>query len=133
VVLPPEEVYRNALNDYTKGNYDLAIAGFRAYIQNYPKASQAGNAQYWLGESYYGQKNYAQSVEEFEIVIRDYPDSPKVASALFKQGDALLQMGDTKRATAVLCELTDAKSRYSKTREAQLVRDKMRERNMRCR
>ena len=103
MVLPPEEVYRNALNDYTKGNYDLAIAGFRAYIQHYPKASQAGNAQYWLGESYYGQKNYAQSVEEFEIVIRDYPDSPKVASALFKQGDALLQMGDTKRATVVLC------------------------------
>ena len=125
-LLAPEEVYRNALNDYTKGNYDLAIAGFRTYIQNYPKTSLVPNAQYWLGESYYSQKNYAQAVEEFDVVIRDFPDSPKVPSALFKQGDAYLQTNDTKRATAVLCELM---TKYAKTREAHLAR----ERNIRCR
>jgi tol-pal system protein YbgF len=124
--LPPEDVYRTALNDYTKGNYDLAISGFRTYIQNYPKTSLVPNAQYWLGESYYSQKNYAQAIEEFEVVIRDYPDNPKVPSALFKQGDALLLMGDSKRATAVLCELI---GKYGKTREARLAR----ERNIRCR
>jgi tol-pal system protein YbgF len=84
------------------------------------------NAQYWLGESYYGQKNYAQAIEEFDVVIRDYPDSPKVPSALFKQGDAYLQMGDTSRATKVLCELV---AKHPKTREARLAR----ERNIRCR
>ncbi len=125
-LLPPEEVYRAALNDYTKGNYDLAISGFRTYIQNYPKTSLVPNAQYWLGESYYSQKHYAQAIEEFEAVIRDYPDNPKVPSALFKQGDALLQMNDTKRATAVLCELI---SKHAKTREARLAREK----NIRCR
>lgn len=124
--LPPEDVYRTALNDYTKGNYDLAISGFRTYIQNYPKTSLVPNAQYWLGESYYGQKNYAQAIEEFEVVIRDYPDNPKVPSALFKQGDALLLTGDTKRATGVLCELI---GKHGKTREARLAR----ERNIRCR
>ncbi len=125
-LLPPEEVYRTALNDYTKGNYDLAISGFRTYIQNYSKTSLVPNAQYWLGESYYSQKNYAQAIEEFVVVIRDYPDSPKVPSALFKQGDALLQMGDTKRATASLCELI---GKHGKTREARLAREK----NIRCR
>jgi tol-pal system protein YbgF len=125
-LLPPEDVYRNALNDYTKGNYDLAIVGFRTYIQNYPKTSLIPNAQYWLGESYYSQKNYAQAVEEFDIVIRDYPDNPKVPSALFKQGDAYLQMNDTQRATVALCELM---AKYPKTREARLAR----ERNIRCR
>jgi tol-pal system protein YbgF len=132
-LLPPEEIYKNALSDYTKGNYDLAIAGFRTYIENYPRTSLVPNAQYWLAESYYGQKNYAQAIQEFEVVIRDFPDSPKAPSALFKQGDALLQTGDTRRATAALCELTDTKSKYSKTREAQLAREKMRERNIRCR
>jgi tol-pal system protein YbgF len=126
VLRPPEEIYKNALNDYTKGNYDLAIAGFRAYIQNYPKTSLVANAQYWLGESYYSQRNYAQAVEEFDVVIRDYPDSPKVPSALFKQGDAYVQINDTKRATTVLCELI---GKYPKTREARLAR----ERNIRCR
>jgi tol-pal system protein YbgF len=125
---PPEmeEVYKNALNAYAKGNYDLAITGFRAYIQNYPKTSLVANAQYWLGESYYSQRNYAQAVEEFDVVIRDYPDSPKVPSALFKQGDAYVQINDTKRATTVLCELM---TKYPETREARLAR----ERNVRCR
>jgi tol-pal system protein YbgF len=125
-LLQPEDVYRAALNDYTKGNYDLAITGFRTYIQNYPKTSLVPNAQYWLGESYHSQKNYAQAIEEFEVVIRDYPDSPKVPSALFKQGEALELMGDTRRATTVRCELIN---KYGKTREARLVREK----NIRCR
>ena len=60
------------------------------------------------------------------MVVREYSDSPKVASALFKQGDAYLQLGDTKQATSVLCELIN---KYGKTREARLARDK----NIRCR
>jgi tol-pal system protein YbgF len=124
-LLPPEDVYRNALSDYTNGKYDLAISGFRIYIQKYPKTSLVPNAQYWLGESYYGQKNYAQAVEEFKVVIRDYPYSPKVPSALFKQGDAYLMMGETRRGIAALCELL---TRHAGTREARLAR----ERNVRC-
>ena len=126
--MPPEEVYRNALDDYTKGNYDLAIAGFRNYIQNYPRSSLVANAQYWLGESYFSQKNYQQAVTEFDTVIRDFPDSPKVPSAMFKEGDAYLQLGDNQRATQVLCDLITSK-KFSRTREAQLAREK----NIRCR
>ena len=125
-LLPPEEIYKAALSDYTKGEYDLAITGFRSYLKAYPKTSMAPNAQYWLGECYYGQKNYPQAIEEFDVVIQEYPDSPKVPSALFKQGDAYLQAGDTKQATTVLCELIN---KYGKTREARLARDK----NIRCR
>jgi tol-pal system protein YbgF len=125
-MLPPEDVYKNALADYTKGNYEQAIGGFRTYLQNYPKTSLAANAQYWLGESYYSQRNYAKAVEEFEVVIRDFAESPKVPSALFKQGDALLQLGETRRGNDVLCELL---TKHPRTREARLAR----ERNVRCR
>ncbi|MGH7361979.1 MAG: hypothetical protein ACREJI_10250, partial [Candidatus Methylomirabilales bacterium] len=45
----PDEVYKAALNDYTRGNYDLAISGFKTYLQLFPKTSLVGNAQYWLG------------------------------------------------------------------------------------
>jgi tol-pal system protein YbgF len=114
------------LSDYTKGDYDLAIDGFRSYLKNYPRTSLAANAQYWLAECYFSQKNYTQAIDEFDVVTREYADSPKVPSALFKQGEAYLQMGDTKQATTVLCELI---SKHGKTREARLARDK----NLRCR
>jgi TolA-binding protein len=35
----PDELYKNALNDYTRGNYDLAVTGFLNYIAFYPKTS----------------------------------------------------------------------------------------------
>jgi len=74
----------------------------------------------------YSSMNRARYCEKFEVVIRDYPENPKVPSALFKQGDAYLQMNDNKRAATVLCELM---SKHPKTREARLAR----ERNIRCR
>ncbi len=125
-VLPPEDLYKAALSDYTKGEYDLAITGFRSYLKNYPRTSLTPNAQYWLAECYFSQRNYGQAVEAFDAVIREYPDSPKVPSALFKQGEAYLQAGDTTNGTAVLCELM---RKHGKTREARLARDK----NLRCR
>jgi TolA-binding protein len=60
------------------------------------------------------------------VVVREHPDSAKVPSALFKQGEAHLQLGDSKQATAVFCELI---GKHGKTREARLARDK----NIRCR
>jgi tol-pal system protein YbgF len=121
-----EETYRNALGDYTRGNYDLALQGFRSYLQRSPGGPQAANAQYWLAETYYSQRDYARAVEEFKAVVHQHADSPKAPSALFKQGQAYMNLGDARQATAAFCDLL---SRYPRTREAQLAR----ERNLQCR
>src|SRR3990172_6870201 len=86
----PEEVYTKALNDYHKGNYDLAISGFKSYLTFYPKTSLVPNSQYWLGESYYGQRKYREAIREFDKLIKEYPDSAKVPAAMLKQGNAIV-------------------------------------------
>lgn len=121
-----DELYRNALGDYTRGNYDLALQGFRAYLQRAPSGPQAANAQYWLGETYYSQRDYARAVEEFKALVHQHADSPKAPSALFKQGQAYMNLGDARQATTAFCDLLN---RYPKTREAQIAR----ERNLQCR
>jgi len=120
----PDEVYKAALSDYTKGNYDLAISGFKTYIQLFPKTSLVGNAQYWLGESYYSQRNYLEAIREFEAVVRNHPDSNKVPSAMLKQGYAYLELGETSRGTAVLRELMN---RFKNSREARLAQERLRQ------
>jgi tol-pal system protein YbgF len=42
------------------------------------------NAQYWIGETYYAQKNYPKSIEAFEAVMAQYPGGDKAAVALLK-------------------------------------------------
>ncbi len=111
----PGELYKNALNDYTRGKYDLAIDGFRTYIFLYPGTSLLPNAQYWLGESFYSQKNYGLAIKQFELFLADYPDNPKAPGALLKQGYAYLQMGNTSQGRTTLNNLI---KRFPKSREA---------------
>ncbi|GEM_PF-816461 len=120
-----DDLYRNALNDYAKGHYELAINGFRSHIELYPDSSLLPNARYWLGESYYSQKNYDQAIKELALLVKQYPDNPKVASAMLKQGFAYLEMGDKSRARTVLDNLLkqfpgSQEARWAKERLSQV-------------
>jgi tol-pal system protein YbgF len=118
----PEEVYKTALSDYTKGSYDLAISGFKTYLTFFPKTSLVPNAQYWLAESYYSKGEYRQAIQEFAKVIKDYPDSTKVPSAMLKQGYAYLELGEAVPGQAILRELVN---RFPRSREARLAQDRL--------
>ncbi|HET7853273.1 MAG TPA: tol-pal system protein YbgF [Candidatus Methylomirabilis sp.] len=116
----PEEVYTKALNDYHKGNYDLAINGFKSYLTFYPKTSLVPNAQYWLGESYYGQRKYREAIREFDKLIKEYPDSAKVPGAMLKQGYAYLELNEKAQGKRVLQEL---KNKYPNSGDARRAQD----------
>jgi tol-pal system protein YbgF len=118
----PAELYKNALNDYTEGNYDLAIEGFRSYITLYPKTTLLPNAHYWLGESFYRRKNHDLAIKQFELFLKDYPKNAKAASAMLKQGYAYLEMGDTSRGRTVLTRLV---KRFPRSREAKSAKDRL--------
>jgi len=90
----PAMTYQNAYRDYQKGNYDLAISGFKEFIQKYPDSDLADNAAYWIGESLYSQKKYRESIVQFDSVVNDYPKSEKVPSALLKKGYAYISLGE---------------------------------------
>ncbi len=118
----PGELYKNALNDYTRGKYDLAIDGFRSYIFLYPKTDLLPSAQYWLGESFYRRKDHGLAVRQFELFVTEYPKNPKVASALLKQGYAYLELGNTSQGRAVLNSL---RKRFPKSQEAKLAKERL--------
>jgi tol-pal system protein YbgF len=116
----PEEVYTKALNDYHKGNYDLAISGFKSYLTFYPKTSLVPNAQYWLGESYYGQRKYREAIREFDKLIKEYPDSAKVPGAMLKQGYAYLELNEKAQGQRILRDLV---AKFPKSGDARRAQD----------
>ena len=118
----PDELYKNALNNYTKGKYDLAIDGFRTYIIQYPNTSLEPNAQYWLAESFYGVKNYGLAIKQFDRFLADYPDNPKVPGAMLKQGYAYLETRNTSPGRTVLNDLI---KRFPKSPEAKSAKNRL--------
>ena len=118
----PETLYRTSYNDYLRGNYDLAILGFRQYLESFGSTDLADNASYWIGESYYRQKRFQDAIREFDAVVSQYPNSDKVASALLRKGYAYLELGEQSKGVV---QLQNVIRRYPKSDEANLARQQL--------
>jgi len=119
---PPRELYSASYADFARGNFDLAIQGFQEYLKNYPDSELSDNAQYWIGESYYGKQKFAEAVTAWEALLREYPSSDKLPDARVKKGMALEKLG---RRTQALLEYRYVIDRYPNSPAARLAREKL--------
>ena len=85
----PTKTYEQAYGDYAAGLWDLAIDGFEAFLKDFPTATQADEAQFYIGRAYLQDAKYDKAVDAFDKVIRNYPASNNVPSAYFLKGVAL--------------------------------------------
>jgi len=76
-----EQEYEAALGHFKAGRYKEAAAALAAFVQKYPAGSLAPNAQYWLGNAWYAQRNCGKAIEAQNVVINQYADHPKAADA----------------------------------------------------
>lgn len=114
--------YDEAWRLVERKDFRAAIPRFREFLKKYPNSDFSDNAQYWLGECYYGMKEYDQAILEFDAVRRKYPKSDKVPAALLKQGFAFAELGDKVDARLILQELAD---RYPQSEEAAKAKQKL--------
>jgi tol-pal system protein YbgF len=119
-----DTLYSNGLRDITSGKYDLARSEFQDYLRYYGTTDLAGNAQFYLGEIAYSQKNYDLAVAEYDKVLTAYSHSFKVAPARLKKALANIELGQ--KATGVR-ELREIVKRYPGTEEDRRARAKLKE------
>jgi tol-pal system protein YbgF len=119
-----DTLYSNGLRDITSGKYDLARQEFQDYLKYYGDTDLASNAQFYLGEIAYSQRNYDQAVTEFDKVLTNYPKSFKLAPAHLRKGMALIELGQK---TAGVRELRDLIKRYPGGEEERKARAKLKE------
>ena len=96
----PEEsrLYEAAQAQRRIGNYPAAIASFQNFVKQFPHSSLAHRAQYWIGDSYYNQRDYKNAIANQQRLIATYPDSASVPDALLNIASAYIEMGDTANA-----------------------------------
>jgi tol-pal system protein YbgF len=85
----PQRLLDSAWSDYIMGQYPLAIQGFQAYLNYYPKSDQADYAQFEIGESYLKSGKMAEAAAAYNRVISDYPNRSQVPNAYYKLGFTL--------------------------------------------
>jgi tol-pal system protein YbgF len=119
-----DTLYSNGLRDITSGKYELARSEFQDYLKFYGDTDLASNAQFYLGEIAYSQRQYEQAVDEYEKVLSNYPKSFKLAPARLKKGMSLIELNQK---TAGVRELREVVKRYPGTEEERRARAKLKD------
>jgi len=122
--LPPsaDVLYSTALRDFIGGNYELARQEFNDYLKHYGRTQLAGNAQFYIGETFYRQEDYTQAISEYDKVFADFPRSYKIAAAHLKKGYALLEL---KREDDGVTELRALVEQFPGSEEAKWARARL--------
>ncbi len=101
----PEEQYEFAFGLLRQAKYADAQSALEQFLQGNGQHSLAGNAKYWLGETFYVRGDYQSSALIFAEAYREYPDSQKAPDNLLKLGMSLANLGDVENACGTLSEL----------------------------
>ena len=102
----PDEQYQYAFDLLRQTKYDEAEKALHTFVDEYPENPLAGNASYWLGETYYVRKDYNNAAQTFAQTVQKYPQSAKAPDSLLKLGMSLAAMGETGDACKALHELS---------------------------
>lgn len=113
------QLYDRVMEEFKRGDYVAAMAGFRLFLELHRQSLLAANAQYWIGECQYRLGRYNDALKSFYNVRSYNPASPKLAASAFKIGQTYSKLGDYKRARLMFDRVLD---QYPNGAEAELAR-----------
>ncbi len=101
--LTAEQLYQNALDAIrNQKNFSAGRKMLEEFANKYPQHELYVNALYWIGEAYYGEKEYESAILQFQDVISKYSSHPKAAAAMLKQALAFNALGDSENAKTTM-------------------------------
>jgi tol-pal system protein YbgF len=119
-----DTLYSSGYRDLNAGKYELARSEFQDYLKYFGTTDLASNAQFYVGESYYMEKNYQQAVSEYDKLLTNYPKSFKLAPGRLRKGLALIELGQK---TAGVRELREVVKRFPGSEEDRRARARLKE------
>jgi tol-pal system protein YbgF len=120
-VSTPDSLYLKGLDSLKAGDVATAREQFGKFLEQNPKHDLAANAHYWIGETYYSEKNYEAAILSYQEVIKSYPGKDKVVAAMLKQAMSFNEIKDSKSARYVLKKLVEGFPKSEEAKKAKLL------------
>lgn len=100
---------------------------FQDFLQRYPDSALAPNAWYWLGESYYINREFTLALKSFELLIERFASSNKTPDAALKAAYCQIELGQSAEGRQQLQQVI---ARYPTHPVAELARSRLRGLNL---
>jgi tol-pal system protein YbgF len=101
----PKQLYETAYGYLLQRDYGAAQTAFDEFLKKFPNDQLSGNAQYWLGETYFVRGEYKAAASSFLKGYQTYSQSPKAPDNLLKLAMSLDRLGQKDAACASFGEL----------------------------
>lgn len=97
----PETAYAAGRSALLEARYDDAERAFLVVTEEFPDSDRAGDATFYLAETYLAQGDLGAAARSYLDFIRNYPESPRAAEAHLKLGQAFARADKTTEACRV--------------------------------
>lgn len=101
----PKQLYETAYGYLLQRDYGSAETAFTDFLKKFPNDSLSGNAQYWLGETYFVRGQYKAAASSFLKGYSTYSQSGKAPDSLLKLAMSLDRLGQKDAACSSFSEL----------------------------
>jgi tol-pal system protein YbgF len=114
--------YQHAFDLLKQGRYEDAASAFESFLKQHSDSSLADNAQYWLGEVNYVDRQFKPALAAFQKVLDKYPHSAKAPDALLKVGYCQYELSQYDNARSTLNKVV---SQYPDSTAARLASQRL--------
>lgn len=120
----PEEKrhYDDGMAQLRQGQFAAAAAALQAFQKRYPASGYSQSVLFWLGNAYYGKRDYKEAIASFQALIRNDPENLRAPEAMLSIANCQLELKETKGARLTLADLI---RRYPKSEAAQAGRERL--------
>jgi tol-pal system protein YbgF len=116
-----DQMYEASLAQLRRGSNSTARQGLREMLRTYPTSERAGDALYFIGQSF-AAENPDSAAVYYEQVIQKHPSSSRAASALYNLGLVAERRKETRKARETYQRVVQ---KYPQSDEAALARDRL--------
>jgi tol-pal system protein YbgF len=116
-----DQMYEASLAQLRRGSTSTARLGLREMLRVYPTSERAGDALYFIGQSF-AAENPDSAAAYYGQVVQKYPSSSRAASALYNLGLLAERRKETRKAREAYQRVVQ---RYPQSDEAALARDRL--------
>jgi tol-pal system protein YbgF len=116
-----DQMYEASLAQLRRGSTSTARLGLREMLRLYPNSERAGDALYFIGQSFAAERPDSAAAY-YEQVVQKYPASSRAGSALYNLGLLAERRKDTKKAKDAYQRVVQ---KYPQSDEAALARDRL--------
>jgi tol-pal system protein YbgF len=116
-----DQMYEASLAQLRRGSTSTARVGLREMLRLYPTSERAGDALYFIGQSF-SAENPDSAAAYYEQVVQKYPSSSRAASAQYNLGRLAEGRKETRKAREAYQRVVQ---RYPQSDEAALARERI--------